>query len=80
MITGKLHPLRLRRLGKGLSQYALEKLSGVPQVKISYAERGYNCLKDCQKEAIANVLGCSKKKLFAQETRSGRCGEHGPTS
>lgn len=64
MITNSLHPLRLKRLEKGLTQYALAESSGVAQVRISYAERGYNCLKDYQKKAIAKALKCDVEELF----------------
>ncbi|MFQ5861490.1 MAG: helix-turn-helix domain-containing protein [Candidatus Brocadiales bacterium] len=66
MIIDLLHPLRLERLKKGLTQYALAELSGVAQVKISYAERGYNCLKEHQKEALAKALGLTIKELFPE--------------
>ena len=67
MITNALHPLRLKRLQMGLTQYALSELSGVAQVKISYVERGYKCLKDYQKKAIAGVLHCEVNELFEEE-------------
>ena len=66
MVTELLHPLRLERLRKGLTQYALAELSGVAQVRISYAERGYNCLKKIQKEALAKALDSTVEKLFPE--------------
>lgn len=71
MINVSLYPLRLERLKKGLTQYALAELSGVSQVKISYAERGYNCLKDHQKKALAKALGFSVEYLFLETFKNG---------
>ena len=62
-----LHPLKLKRLEKGLSQHALSFLSGVPQVKICYAEKGYPSLKRPQKEALAKALGVQVEDLFVVE-------------
>ncbi len=69
MVTTLLHPLRLERLKRGLSQYALAELSGVAQVKISYAERGYSSLKHHQKEALAKALRLTIEELFPKEVR-----------
>jgi transcriptional regulator with XRE-family HTH domain len=60
----KLHPLKLKRLEQGLSQYALSSLSGVPQVYICYAERGYPTLKKKHKEALARALNTVPPELF----------------
>ncbi len=64
-----LHPLRLRRLEKEMSQYHLSFLSGVPQVKISYAERGYPSLNEKQKEVIARTLGCTREEVFPSKIK-----------
>jgi hypothetical protein len=45
-----LHPLKLKRLEKGLSQHALSFISGVPQVRICYAEKGFPVMNDKQKK------------------------------
>lgn len=66
MVTNLLHPLRLERLKNGLTQYALAELSGVAQVRISYAERGYNCLKDHQKKALAEALELTVEEVFSE--------------
>jgi hypothetical protein len=70
-----LHPLKLKRLEKSLSQYALSLLSGVPQVKICYAERGFPSLNERQKEALAKALGCRVEDLFSEkkEFENGGC-------
>ena len=62
-----LHPLKLKRLGKGLSQHALSFISGVPQVRICYAEKGFPALNDKQKEALAKALKCPIQNLFSGE-------------
>jgi transcriptional regulator with XRE-family HTH domain len=62
-----LHPLRLKRLEKGWSQWLLSREAGVPQALISYTERGYPSLKRQHKEAIAKVLGCSIQDLFPNQ-------------
>jgi len=59
-----LHPLKLKRLEKSLSQYTLSFLSGVPQVKICYAEKGFPSLNEEQKEALAKALECGVEELF----------------
>ena len=62
-----LHPLKLKRLEKGLSQHALSFISGVPQVRICYAEKGFPGLDGRQKEALAKALKCSIQDLFSEE-------------
>ena len=62
-----LHPLKLRRLEKGLSQHALSFISGVPQVRICYAEKGFPALSDKQKEVLSKALKCSIQDLFSGE-------------
>lgn len=59
-----LHPLKLRRLERGLSQHALSFISGVSQVRICYAEKGFPALNDRQKEAVAKALQCNLEELF----------------
>lgn len=60
-----LHPLKLKRLEKGLSQHALSFISGVPQVRICYAEKGFPALNHKQKEALAKALKCPIQNLFS---------------
>jgi len=64
-----LHPLKLKRLEQGLSQHALSFLSGVPQVKICYGERGFPSLNERQKEALAKALGCHVEDLFPESEK-----------
>ena len=65
-----LSPLKLKRLEKSFTQYALHLLSGVPQARISYAERGYlQALKPGQWERIAEALGCETKEILPQGCR-----------
>lgn len=66
MVTEKLHPLRRTRLEKGLSQYALSLLSGVPQVRISYQERGYSAMNPRQREATARTLDVKVEEIFPE--------------
>ncbi len=60
-------PLRLRRLEKGWSQYHVAFSTGVPQVRISYAERGYPALTDKQKKILADFFKLPEKELFPVE-------------
>jgi len=60
----KIHPLRFQRFKRGWSQYHLAFLTGVPQVKISYAERGYPALTTEQQKRIAEIFGSPREKLF----------------
>ena len=59
-----LHPLRLRRLERNWSQYHLAFQTGVHQVRISYAERGYPILTPKEKRKIAECLDSSVEELF----------------
>jgi transcriptional regulator with XRE-family HTH domain len=65
-----LHPLRLKRLEEGMSQHALSFRSGVAQMKICYAEKGFPSLKDREKEALAKALDCDIKELFPTEEQN----------
>ena len=56
--------LKIKRLERGLSQYALYLLSGVPQARICYAEKGFPSLNEKHKKALANSLGCTVDELF----------------
>jgi len=67
-----LHPLRLRRLEWGLSQHALSFLTGVPQFKICYYEKGYSVLKEEQKRRIADALETPVRELFPEAAKDGR--------
>jgi transcriptional regulator with XRE-family HTH domain len=51
-----LHPLRIKRLERGLSQYELAFMTGISQPKICYTEKGLSLLKKCQKRKIAKAL------------------------
>lgn len=58
-------PLRLERLKRGYSQQGLSFLTGIPQVQISYAERGYfQALKMVQWKKVAEALGCELKDIY----------------
>ena len=63
----KLHPLKLKRLEQGLSQHALSFETGVPQVRICYAEKGYPALNEKQKELLAKALGVTPQDLFPSD-------------
>ena len=65
-----MHPLRYQRLEKGWSQYHLSFLTGIAQVKISYAERGYPMLSIKQKEKIAKALNCKVTDIFPENERA----------
>ncbi len=57
--------LRLARLKKGYSQQGLSYLTSIPQVQISYAERGYQkALKHEQWEKVAKALDCNVDELL----------------
>lgn len=61
-----ISPLRLERLKRGWSQYHIAFNSGVPQVLISYAERGYPTLKPNHKTKIADFFGVETRILFPE--------------
>ena len=62
-----LHPLRKRRRERRMTQYDLGLVTGVAQVSISYAERGYPTLNPEQKAKIAAFLGSTVEELFPKE-------------
>jgi len=62
-----LHPLKLNRLEKGLTQYDLSLLSGIPQVRLSYAERGYPVLNPKQKEVLSRFFNSTLSELFPND-------------
>ena len=65
----RISPLRLARLKKGFSQQGLSYLTGIPQVQISYAERGYQqALRPDQWERIAAVLEINLADLNSKDT------------
>jgi transcriptional regulator with XRE-family HTH domain len=70
VFMGKLHPLKLKRLERGLSQHALSFESGVPQVRICYAEKGYPALNEKQKSLLAKALGVPIEEIFPKEMGS----------
>ena len=61
-----IHPLRLERLKRGWSQYHVAFNSGVAQVQISYAERGYPALKRKDQLKIARFFDLPVENLFPQ--------------
>ena len=63
-----LHPLRLERLKRGWSQYHVSFNTGVPQVHISYAERGYPALNLRQQLKIADFFDLEVGELFSGES------------
>ncbi len=64
-MTDLVSPFRLARLKKGYSQQGLAYLTGIPQVQISYAERGYQeALKSDQWQKIAKALDCKLEDLL----------------
>lgn len=61
-----INPLKLKRLEKGLTQYQVAYATGVPQVKLSYAERGYPALNLKQRMLLAEYFGSSVEDLFGE--------------
>lgn len=59
--------LRLKRLERGWSQYHVSFSTGVPQVRISYSERGYPALTKKQKQTLADFFELSIEELFPRE-------------
>jgi len=62
----KLHPLRQKRLESGLSQYQVAFETGIPQVRISYAERGFPALTKAQKLEISKFFDTPERELFPE--------------
>lgn len=65
-----LSTLKLKRLEQGMTQFDLALRSGVSQVKISYAERGYPALNEKQKEGLAKALGVRMEEIWPEETKA----------
>lgn len=60
-----ISPLRIARLKRGYSQQGLAYLTGISQVQISYAERGYpQALKPEQWQKIADALGAKLEEIL----------------
>lgn len=51
-----MNGLRKKRLLSGLTQYDIEKLTGIPQGKLSLIERGYREPSDHEKKKLTKVL------------------------
>lgn len=61
-----INPLKLKRLEKGMTQYQVAYATGVPQVKLSYAERGYPALTLKQKLLLVDYFNSSIEELFQE--------------
>lgn len=59
--------LRLERIKRGLSQYHLEKLTGISQSIISLYERGIRIPREDHKKKLGRALNCSTTNLFPRE-------------
>lgn len=62
----KLHPLRIMRLEKELTQYHVALETGIPQVLLSLAERWYPALKDAQKDKLGKYFNTPVQVLFPE--------------
>lgn len=65
-LHGRSRPRRLRllRIGRGLLQADLARLTGIPQPRISRLERGDVAPADHEREALSRLFGRSPSSLF----------------
>ncbi len=56
--------LRAERLRRKLSQYDVERATGIAQVRLSYAERGYRTLTEKQRAKLADFYNINIDQLF----------------
>jgi len=59
--------LRVERFKQGVSQYKLEKDSGIKQSVLSLYERGLRFPTEKHRKRIAKALGCNPDKLFSED-------------
>lgn len=62
-----MNKLKLRRLELEFSQYEIERLTQIPQAKISLYERGYREPSSEEKKRLSKVLKASEKELFSSD-------------
>lgn len=58
--------LRFERLKRGWTQFHLSMLSGIPQYRLSYAERGFAVLSRDQKKQLSEIFERDEKDLFSE--------------
>lgn len=63
--------LREARFHKRLSQYDIALRAGIPQSRVSLAERGYTSFNDKEKKKIAEIVGVPVGELFPEEEGKG---------
>ena len=59
-----MNRLRIQRAIKGISQYELERKTGIPQSLLSLFENGFRQPDEAQGKVIAEVLGCNFEDIF----------------
>ena len=64
-MTLKLHPLKVARLEKGLSQWEVARETGIHQSTISVYEKGYKDPKPEHKETLAKLYGKKVEELWS---------------
>ena len=62
-----MNKLKLRRLELEFSQYDVEKICGIPQVKISLYERGYRDPSPEERKKLSKLLRMPEEELFDRE-------------
>jgi len=64
--------MKKRRLELELSQYEIEKLTGIAQTKISLIERGYREPSSDERKKLAKALRLEVKELFEDKNNNPR--------
>ena len=59
--------LRLERLQKELSQYQLERRTGIAQARLSLLERGFRVPTVEEQAKLADALGCSVEEIRTED-------------
>ncbi len=60
-----MNNFKKRRLELELTQYEIERKTGISQSKLSLAERGFRSLSSDEKRELSKVLQMQEKKLFS---------------
>ena len=58
-----IHPIKLQRVLRGLTQLELSRQTGIPNNKICLVERGYKTLRTDEIQKICQVLQVAPEQL-----------------
>lgn len=59
--------LRMKRVEKGLTQYELERKTGIKQARLSLIENGFRAPKRSEQKTLAEVLDCTVEEIASPD-------------